>query len=315
MTHEAVVDRDWREIVERLGGAVALEASARQTQAFLRARVVDSAVTLLRLILAYCLSQRGLRCTAAWAASIGLVDISNVALLYRLRRCGDWLAVLVGRALTVAAPQGSRGRLIRIVDATTVPKAGTLAKTKNRLWRIHSAFDLPGERFGFFELTDQQGGETLDRWLGKPGVELNVLIATLRQRGVVRLFPTTLHGEYGTETEVEVSAVSVIRGDQTCYAFSIRDVGPRPAVDAGGRSELPQSADHLTELVGRMPLREIIRDSTDVIERLCIQTALELCRDNRAQAAEMLGLSRQSLYVKLRRFGLAESEAEPDKRD
>jgi hypothetical protein len=163
MTHEAVVDRDWREIVERLGGAAALEASARETKAFLRARVVDSAVSLLRLILAYCLSERGLRSTAAWATSIGLVDISNVALLYRLRQSGDWLAVLVGRALAAAAPQGSRGRLIRIIDATTVPKAGTLAKTKNRLWRVHSAFDLPGERFGFFELTDQQGGETLDR--------------------------------------------------------------------------------------------------------------------------------------------------------
>lgn len=163
MTHEAVVDRDWREIVERLGGAAALEASARETKAFLRARVVDSAVSLLRLILAYCLSERGLRSTAAWATSIGLVDISNVALLYRLRQCGDWLAVLVGHALAAAAPQGSRGRLIRIIDATTVPKAGTLAKTKNRLWRVHSAFDLPGERFGFFELTDQQGGETLDR--------------------------------------------------------------------------------------------------------------------------------------------------------
>ncbi|MGA8055162.1 MAG: transposase [Burkholderiales bacterium] len=149
--------------MERLGGAAVLEASARETKAFLRARVVDSAVSLLRLILAYCLSERGLRSTAAWATSIGLVDISNVALLYRLRQCGDWLAVLVGRALAAAAPQGSRGRLIRIIDATTVPKAGTLAKTKNRLWRVHSAFDLPGERFGFFELTDQQGGETLDR--------------------------------------------------------------------------------------------------------------------------------------------------------
>ena len=107
MTHEAVVDRDWREIVERLGGAVALEASARETKAFLRARVVDSAVVLLRLILAYCLSERGLRSTAAWATSIGLVDISNVALLYRLRQCGDWLAVLVGRALAAAAPRGA----------------------------------------------------------------------------------------------------------------------------------------------------------------------------------------------------------------
>lgn len=163
MTQESAIDRDWQDIVDRLGGAAALEASARDTKAFVRARVVDSAIALLRLVLAYCLGDRGLRSTAAWAASIGLVDISNVALLYRLRRCEDWLAALVGRALAAAAPQGSRGRWIRIIDATTVPKAGTLAKTKNGLWRVHSAFDVPSERFGFFELTDQRGGETLDR--------------------------------------------------------------------------------------------------------------------------------------------------------
>jgi hypothetical protein len=163
MIHESLVDRDWQRVVDRLGGAVALEASARETKAFLRARVIGSAVDLLRMVLAYCLSRRGLRSTAAWATSIGLVDVSSVALLYRLRQCGDWLAVLVGHALAAGAPAASRGRLIRIVDATTVPKAGALAKKKNALWRVHSAFDLPGERFGFFELTDQQGGERLDR--------------------------------------------------------------------------------------------------------------------------------------------------------
>jgi len=73
------------------------------------------------------------------------------------------LALLVGEALIAAAPQASRGRLIRIIDATTVPKAGRKAKKGNKLWRIHSAFDLPSERFGFFELTDEHGGETLDR--------------------------------------------------------------------------------------------------------------------------------------------------------
>jgi len=163
MTHESLANRDWRDTVKRLGGAAALEASARETKAFLRARVIESAVDLLRMILAYCLSERGLRSTAAWATAIGLADISNVALLYRLRQCGDWLAMLVGQALAAAAPKASRGRLIRLIDATTVPKAGTLAKKKNRLWRIHSAFDLPRERFGHFELTDQQGGERLDR--------------------------------------------------------------------------------------------------------------------------------------------------------
>jgi hypothetical protein len=163
MNHESLANRDWRDTVKRLGGAAALEASARETKAFLRARVFESAVDLLRMILAYCLSERGLRSTAAWATAIGLVDISNVALLYRLRQCGDWLAVLVGQALAAAAPKACRGRLIRLIDATTVPKAGTLAKKKNWLWRIHSAFDLPRERFGHFELTDQHGGERLDR--------------------------------------------------------------------------------------------------------------------------------------------------------
>jgi len=43
-----------------------------------------------------------------------------------------------------------------------------------------------------------------------------------------------------------------------------------------------------------------------------IEAALELTGDNRASAAEMLGLSRQSLYVKLRRFGMSDVSAEPE---
>jgi DDE family transposase len=163
MTHESLANQDWRSVVARLGGAEMLNDSARATKAFLRPREIENAVDLLRMILAYCLGERGLRSTAAWATSIGLVNISNVALLYRLRQCGDWLALLVGEVLTAGAPKASRGRLIRIIDATTVPKAGRAAKKGSKLWRIHSAFDLPHERFGYFDLTDQQAGETLDR--------------------------------------------------------------------------------------------------------------------------------------------------------
>jgi hypothetical protein len=157
------VNEDWTNVVARLGGADVLDATARETRAFLRPREITNAVDLLRLILAYCLGERGLRLTTAWATSVGLVDISNVALLYRLRQCGDWLAMLVGQVLADAAPKASNGRLIRIIDGTTVPKKGPNARKNNELWRIHSAFDLPDERFGHFELTDQQEGETLDR--------------------------------------------------------------------------------------------------------------------------------------------------------
>lgn len=163
MTHESLINEDWTGVVARLGGAETLDASARETKALVRRREISNAVDLLRLILAYCLGEMGLRSTAAWAASVGLVDISNVALLNRLRKCGEWLAMLVGEVLATAAPAASRGRLIRIIDATTVPKAGPAARKKSELWRIHSAFDLPHERFGHFELTDQQEGETFDR--------------------------------------------------------------------------------------------------------------------------------------------------------
>jgi hypothetical protein len=163
MTQTSLLNQDWPDTVERLGGVTALKESARKTKAFLRGREFEDAIAMLRMILAYCLGDGGLRSTAAWAASIGLADVANTALLYRLRQSGDWLAWLVGQALGSAAPKASRGRTIRIVDATNVLKAGAAAKTANKLWRIHSAFDLPSERFGFFELTDEHGGERLDR--------------------------------------------------------------------------------------------------------------------------------------------------------
>lgn len=163
MTHESLLNRDWDHIIDWLGGAPVLERSARETGAFRQTREIKNAVDLLRLLLAYCLGDQGFRLTAAWAASLGLVDISAPALLYRLRRSGDWLSFLIDRLMRSVAPKASRGRLIRIIDGTSVPKAGRKAKRKSALWRIHSAFDLPCERFSFFELTDQQEGETFDR--------------------------------------------------------------------------------------------------------------------------------------------------------
>src|SRR6476660_6807075 len=137
MRHESLVNEDWTNVVVRLGGTETLEETARETKAFLRPRGIRNAVDLLRLILAYCLGEQGLRSTAAWATSVGLVDISFVALLYRLRQCGDWFALLVGQTLSAAAPKASQGRLIRIIDATMVRKRGSQGKNKNGVWRIH----------------------------------------------------------------------------------------------------------------------------------------------------------------------------------
>jgi transcriptional regulator PpsR len=156
---------------------------------------------------------------------------------------------------------------------------------------------------------EQARGESLERWLGRPGVDLGVLIANLRQHGSVRLYATTLRGAFGASAEIEVSAASITTADGVGIAFVVRSVGRRTTVD-GVAPELPRSASQLKELVGRVPLKDLVRETTDVIEQLCIEAALEITGDNRASAAEILGLSRQSLYVKLRRYGLGDIEAE-----
>jgi DNA-binding NtrC family response regulator len=69
-----------------------------------------------------------------------------------------------------------------------------------------------------------------------------------------------------------------------------------PVTDEGVRSVM--------ELVGSATLKDIVAETTNVVEKMCIETAVELTMNNRVAAAEMLGLSRQSLYVKLRKYGL-----------
>ena len=153
---------------------------------------------------------------------------------------------------------------------------------------------------------EQMRGQSLERWLGRTDVDLGVLVSNLRQRGAVKLFATTLRGEFGASTEVEISAVTVTRADPMLLGFTVRDVGRRLQSETAAAQSLPRSVNQLTELVGRVPMKDIVGETTDLIEKRCIEAALELTRDNRASAAEILGLSRQSLYVKLRRYGLGD---------
>ena len=201
----------------------------------------------------------------------------------------------------------SKSQLLEVMESS--PDALVVTTLDGRILTTNRAFlDLVQ-----LATEEQVRDESLDRWLGRRGVDLNVLMANLRQHGSVRLFPTTLRGEYGSSVDVELAAVSVSSGEQPCLGFSIRGVGRRLPTETRAARELPRSVEQLTELVGRVSLKELVRETTDVIERLCIEAALELTGDNRASAAEMLGLSRQSLYVKLRRYGLGDLTSEADK--
>jgi transcriptional regulator PpsR len=212
--------------------------------------------------------------------------------------------------------------LIRLTDANTGRAAGGTASQHSKVLEIVASApegfvvtDLGGRILyanrAFLDLAqlateEQSRNESLDRWLGRPGVDFNLLTAQLREHGSLRMFATQLRGEYGSTSDVEIYAVSVVDGEDPCFGFTIRDVGQRVTFERQGTRDKPRSVAQLTELVGRVPLKDLVRESTDMIEKLCIEAALEITGDNRASAAEILGLSRQSLYAKLRRYGLGE---------
>ncbi|NBS07851.1 MAG: transcriptional regulator PpsR [Betaproteobacteria bacterium] len=158
--------------------------------------------------------------------------------------------------------------------------------------------------------TSQVVGQNMERWLLRGAVDWGVLSTSLRQLQPVRNFATEVRTLSGVTLPVEVSAVCLAR-PETLYVFFVRDMERRLQ---GSTALSPAQASpfaELSQLVGRRPIKDIVGETVDTIERMCIEAALGLTHNNRASAAEMLGLSRQSLYVKLRRFGMvAEAEAE-----
>jgi transcriptional regulator PpsR len=152
-------------------------------------------------------------------------------------------------------------------------------------------------------------GERIGRWLSRPGADASMLLGILQRHGTARRFPTAITGDLGTETEVEVSAVSQGRGEARRIGLLIHDVSRRL------NTTLPRREDGLEAIlagvasqVGRRALADMVRDATGMMERHCIETALRLANGRRTVAAELLRLSRQSLYAKLARYGIAESD-------
>lgn len=214
--------------------------------------------------------------------------------------------------------------LVRIVSTRT--DAAAEAETKSTLLRvlnrIPDAFVVVDDQLNivdvnlaFLEMSqlpsaESAQGQALSRFVGRAGVDMNVLMANLREHGWVRNFSSIVRTLYGAQDEVEISAVSVREGLEGFHGFIIRPAKRRQGQSAVAPRELPRTTEQLTELVGRVPLREIVRETTDVIERMCIEAALNLTSNNRASAAEVLGLSRQSLYSKLNRYGLGSADAD-----
>jgi transcriptional regulator PpsR len=206
-----------------------------------------------------------------------------------------------------SAPPNVAQSVERIVEA--LPEAFVVTDGSGKILTANTAF----LELAQLATEDQAKGQQLDRWVGRTSVDLNVLLKNLREHPTMRRFSTVTRGEFGDSQDVEISAVSALDSKSPSIGFVLRrQEAPETFAGDSDTTALSRSVKQMTELVGRVPLRDIVRETTDIMERMCIEAALQLTKDNRASAAEMLGLSRQGLYMKLRRYGIGDLAPEQD---
>lgn len=158
MKQVAVVD-EWG-VIEKLL-PVGWKEAARSQGAFRRARYLSDPSPLLRLLLFHAVNDGGLRETVAQARASKIVEMSQVALLKRLRTAGDWLAWIAGELSRNfrERPRVPRGLRLRAIDSTTVQGPAS----KGTEWRVHYTVDLLTLNCDWHEVTDARGGEHLSR--------------------------------------------------------------------------------------------------------------------------------------------------------
>ncbi|MFY0693082.1 MAG: transcriptional regulator PpsR [Paracoccaceae bacterium] len=147
-------------------------------------------------------------------------------------------------------------------------------------------------------------GRNLGEFFARGNVDMKVLLDNAARIGRMRMYATKLHGKHGSELPVEISATHLNTPPNSSFAFVLRDSSRSEMLREGQPKTTEDQMQNVVELIGSSPLKDIVSATTDVIEKMCVETAVELTGNNRVAAAEMLGLSRQSLYVKLRKYGL-----------
>ena len=230
-------------------------------------------------------------------ATSGAIFVVSVSVFRQEQEFSFLLQMLPMESAQAAQASGAAQDVARVVEH--FPLAFVVIDEE---WRVTEANEA------FLELVhlaskEQILGQAIGRWLGRPGVDMELLMARLRESQSVRSFPTILRGSFGGSEDIEVTAVSTLSGQSQIYGLLMCRALLQPA--AAMREPNPYtSVDQVTELVGRVSLKDMVRESADIIEKLCIEAALKRSGDNRAAAAQMLGLSRQSFYAKMRRHGL-----------
>jgi transcriptional regulator PpsR len=180
---------------------------------------------------------------------------------------------------------------------------------------VSSGADILSANDAFLDMIDvahdiNLRGRSFADYLQRGSVDFKVMVENASRAGRMRNYATKLAGEYGSPRPVDISVTRLMAGKKEIFAFIVRDSSRAEVSQSRANPTSDESMRSVVELVGSAALKDIVAETTNVVEKMCIETAVELTMNNRVAAAEMLGLSRQSLYVKLRKFDLLSRDSD-----
>jgi hypothetical protein len=159
----ASIEQDWGVVTSMLPAG--WEDKAKELGALQRLRGFSSVGAMLRVMLIHLADGCSLRETAVRARAGDLADVSDVALLKRLRACGPWFQWMIqemaaNMALSMAASDFLTDRPVRLVDGSIVCEPGATGST----WRLHYALNLRTLGCDEVHVTQAKEGESLTRF-------------------------------------------------------------------------------------------------------------------------------------------------------
>jgi len=245
------------DLLRRLGGPDTIDALARRHGAFHRARHIKNAADLLRLMLAYAPGGRSLRTLAAEAVATGFLDVSDVALLDRFRRCGDWLIALCENLLPrrdAPARETTRQNRVRLVDGSRIEGPGKTC------FRLHLCYDVVAQRIADFAITALEKGETLDRVRVQPG---DIVLA---DRGYPQPNAMRATRESGADLLVRLTWNSLNLRDGAGKPIDWLDIFDK--ADAAGCLDMPVAVHKARGRFTPLPMRLVVTPKPpDIAER------------------------------------------------
>lgn len=147
------------------------QSKAKELGALKRCRKIRNAETLLRVLLIHLAEGCSLRETSVRVSSGGLANLSDVAIMDRLRLSGEWFRWINQGLMEKWITQnpsivyGDQWRL-RLVDGTRIKEPGPTGSS----WCVHYSVELPSLHCDELTVLNKHGnGETFKRFQVYPG--------------------------------------------------------------------------------------------------------------------------------------------------